>query len=323
MKCKMCEMLYIKANGELPCGSDLGEEILLDRLPIDNGYHKRYFWSRSSKHINIVRDVLNGPIFRNIRGLFLKESFPFKTCKMCALKNGSENLSGETIDSLYAVHLEPSFLCHIDCAACIKPQERKKLKAPPYNFPFSWWQKIVDDLQRAKIRIQWVIFEGRGEPLTNPDTPGMIRYIKNRIDCYSTLTTHGNFRFTDEIIKSGLDQIEVSIDGVDQESYEKYRKGGSFKKALRFISDLAGRKRTLQAAKPLVWWKYILFEWNDSDDQIRKAYQLSQDIGVNLEFVLTHTEGRSRWFTIENFESKIRELAPGAGTQRMPCLIGK
>lgn len=323
MKCRMCEMLYIKANGELPCGSDKGEDIVLDRLPLDNGYRRRYFWPWGSQQTDIVRDVLNGPVFRDLRRSFLENKFPFETCIICPLLEEGGYLSGEEVTSLYAIHLEPSFLCHIDCAACIDPRKRKELKLPPYNFPLSWWQKIIDDLRRAKIRIQWAIFEGRGEPLMNPDTPKMIRYLKERINCYSTLTTHGNFKCSDAIIKSGLDQIEVAVDGVDQKSYEKYRKGGSFEKALKFVSDLIKRKRLLRASKPLVWWKYILFEWNDSDDQIRQAYQLSQKVGVNLEFILTNTEGKSRRFTTENFESKIAELAPGVGTQRMPCLVGK
>lgn len=322
MKCRMCEMLYIKANGELPCGSDKGEDILLGKLPLNNGYRRSYFWRRG-KAMNIVRDVLNGPVFRNIRHSFLEDGFPFEMCPICPLLEKEGKPSGEAVTSLYAVHLEPSFLCHIDCAACISPRQRKELKSPPYNFPFLWWKKIVDDLRRADIQIQWAIFEGRGEPLMNPETPKMVRYLKDRIDCYLTLTTHGNFKCTDAIVKSGLDQIEVSIDGVDQKSYEKYRKGGSFEKALRFVCDLIERKRLLKVSKPLVWWKYILFEWNDSDEQIRKAYELSQRIGVNLEFVLTDTLGRSQRFTTRNFESKIGGLAPGAGTQRMPCLVEK
>jgi len=323
MKCRICEMLYIKANGELPCGSDHGEDIILSRLPVHKGCPGRYDWLWGQRRLNIVSDVLNGPTFVEIRRSFLRQRFPFGTCAICSLLQKEEELSSETVSSLYAIHLEPSFLCHIDCAACISPKRRKELKAPPYNFPFSWWQKIVDDLQRADIRVQWAIFEGRGEPLMNPDTPRMIRYIKDRIDCYSTLTTHGNFGFTDEIIESGLDQIEVSIDGADEESYKKYRKGGSFEKAVKFVSDLVVRKRLLRASKPLVWWKYILFEWNDSDDQIRKAHELSKDIGTNLEFILTNTEGKSKRFTTKNFESRIQELAPGVGMQRMPGLVGK
>lgn len=323
MKCRMCEMLYVKANGELPCGSDKGEDILLGKLPLGDSRGTSRFWQRSRNKINIVRDVLNGPIFRRIRRSFLENQFPFDTCAICPLLETEGNLLGEVVESLYAIHLEPSFLCHVDCAACINPRERKKLKSPPYNLPFNWWQRIVDDLAGDNIQIQWAIFEGRGEPLMNPDTPKMIRYLKDRIDCYSTLTTHGNFRCTDAIIKCHLDQIEVSIDGADQESYEKYRKGGSFEKALRFVWDLTERKRRLGASKPLVWWKYILFEWNDSDDQIRQAYKLSQKIGVNLEFVLTDTVGKSQRFTTRNFESKIGGLAPGAGTQRMPCLVEK
>jgi hypothetical protein len=41
-------------------------------------------------------------------------------------------------------------------------------------------------------------------------------------------------------------------------------------------------------------WQYILFEWNDSDEELAEARRRAADIGVPLKWVLTHTEGASK-----------------------------
>jgi hypothetical protein len=43
-----------------------------------------------------------------------------------------------------------------------------------------------------------------------------------------------------------------------------------------------------------IWWQYILFEWNDSDAEIAEARAIAAEIGVPIEWVVTHTEGASR-----------------------------
>jgi hypothetical protein len=48
-------------------------------------------------------------------------------------------------------------------------------------------------------------------------------------------------------------------------------------------------------------WKYILFEHNDSDEEIRRAQEYAQELNVTaLLFVHTHSRGKSKRFTLEN-----------------------
>ena len=44
-------------------------------------------------------------------------------------------------------------------------------------------------------------------------------------------------------------------------------------------------------------WQYILFEWNDSDDELAEARRRAADIGVPLKWVCTHSEGASKRYT--------------------------
>ena len=150
--------------------------------------------------------------------------------------------------------------------------------------------------------------------------------------------TSGNVKFNPGMLE--LDYIIVSVDGARQESYEQYRVGGKFEMSIDFMRELlaarrafsnrfskrrfrellalpderirhyfklprrllryAIRKRPHAPLLPVVQWKYILFEHNDSDEEITLAQRMAGELGVDeMQFVLSHTSNRSRRFTTE------------------------
>ena len=102
-----------------------------------------------------------------------------------------------------------------------------------------------------------------------------------------------------------MDRIIFSIDGATQESYGKYRVGGSFNKAFGKMKRLVETSRAAgtwqkdvndQAGHLQVIWQYILFEWNDTDEEIKLARQLAQNIDVPIQWVITSGYGASKRF---------------------------
>jgi hypothetical protein len=95
-----------------------------------------------------------------------------------------------------------------------------------------------------------------------------------------------------------VEEILVAIDGAYQESYEKYRVKGDISKAFQFMKD------AIKFQKPnggLVVWKYVLFETNDSDEELLEAQRLADQFGVSrLWFVHSHTTNRSKRYTYQN-----------------------
>src|SRR6185369_4748124 len=94
-----------------------------------------------------------------------------------------------------------------------------------------------------------------GEPTLHKNLPEMIKRTKKYTKV--NLATHGLF-VTEENVKdlAEADDISVSIDGADQETYEKYRIGGKFDKAiegLKLLKKYAGNK---------VMWTYVVFKEN-------------------------------------------------------------
>jgi MoaA/NifB/PqqE/SkfB family radical SAM enzyme len=114
-----------------------------------------------------------------------------------------------------------------------------------------------------------------GEPTMHPKLGEMIKRVKQ----FSTidLATHGMFiteKMAEEIAL--CDTISVSIDGIGQDVYEKYRVRGDYDKAMR------GMKLLAKAAPGRVNWTWVLFSFNEH--QIDEARKIASEIGVNVGF---------------------------------------
>ena len=70
------------------------------------------------------------------------------------------------------------------------------------------------------------------------------------------------------LVHSGIDEVTFSIDGATPESYAKYRQRGRFDVAIANLRAMADEKRRSGRDLPFLNWRYILFKWNDSDEEM-------------------------------------------------------
>lgn len=302
----MCDSLYVKANGEMPCWDDVGESRILRKLELPRlvkGEERQLFSDSELIHI---------------RRSFMNHKVPYADlCRFCAVRNHGPSSLAINPRSLRILHIEPSYLCHLSCPQCIPAASRKGMTAPPYNMPVAAYEALLRQLLDEGVRqIGIVHFEGRGDPLVNPQLDKMIRLTRELYPSAETMiTTHGSYPFKPWLVESGLDRLRVSIDGAFPENYEKYRVGGNLDTILKFLASLRDERRQ-RGSSLKVYWKYILFEWNDSNEEIRHAAKLAAQLDVFLVFVLTHSPGRSQRFSSQNkLEEALRRLAPEAGTE--------
>ena len=148
---------------------------------------------------------------------------------------------------------------------------------------FETFCRVLDELGP---HIRYLNFYDYGETFLHRQAADMIRYAKS-VNANITVicSTNGHFFRTPEqqreIIETGVDEIIFSVDGASQEVYEKYRVGGRLDVVLNAMAELAKMKRELGREKPSIMWRYILFDWNDSDEEMARARELARDIGVD------------------------------------------
>jgi hypothetical protein len=82
-------------------------------------------------------------------------------------------------------------------------------------------------------------------------------------------------------VHSGIDEVTFSNDGSSQEAYGQYRQRGKLEVALANLRAMADEKRRSGRDLPFLNWRYILFKWNDSDEEMQRARALAGDIGVD------------------------------------------
>jgi hypothetical protein len=169
--------------------------------------------------------------------------------------------------------------------------------------PLELFEALLRSLHSESFTVEEFEYCGRGEPLTHKqfrEFPRLVRqfFPKSR----QRVITSGNFDYSRCLGDTAMEEIVVSCDGFYQSNYEKYRIGGNVTKVLQFLSDIP---KEVDGQRQLIIWKYILFEFNDSDHEIRDAQNKAAELDVDILFVFTHSRFRSKRFTLEN-----RELLP-------------
>jgi len=125
-----------------------------------------------------------------------------------------------------------------------------------------------------------------GEPLLNKNLLPMIsllneRGIRTHLDSNLTLRDFDDAE-AEAIVRSGLSSLFASIDGITQESYEKYRVDGSLKRALANLRQLVAAKKRLGSQSPGLIWDFYLNRYNEHE--IEDARTLAAQIGVDIWF---------------------------------------
>lgn len=303
MRCAALDSFYLKANGEVCCWCSPGEHHPFLRLDAER-----------VARTDIVEEVLNGRAFRLMRRRMAEDELPFGFCESCChldregdypsadIDRGAWTLSGR----LRCLQVEPSFLCNVDCPLCVPLRERKSAKPPPYHLDPAVWRKVVDDLAAHRFSVETVYYSGRGEPLLHPDFPALVRYAKDRLGGFHWLDTNGNFRFRPDLVGCGLDEVHIAFDGVTQEAYERYRRGGRLERVLRFARDFASARNAAGLQSPRLVWKMVLFEWNSSNEELERAFELAAEAG--LDEVLLHDTDTPGGVSYRNDGRRVREI---------------
>jgi len=172
--------------------------------------------------------------------------------------------------------IEPTNICNLKCPLC--PTGAGLIKRVKGFLNFDNFKKVIDEVYPYIYHLRlW----NWGEPLLNKDIFNMISYAKKK-NLFVNLSTNSNFLNKDiskKILKSGLDELIISLDGASEGTYKKYRKGGDFHMVIESIKFLIDEKRKLKYKSPYIKLQFIIMKSNEHE--IEKIKNLSQKMGVD------------------------------------------
>ena len=175
-----------------------------------------------------------------------------------------------------SISIEPTNICNLNCPEC--PTGTDTLTRKKGSINMQLYKQIIDD---SKKYLYNVILYFQGEPFLSKDIFEQIKYAKQN-KLYTIISTNAHYlnkENCDNIINSGLDRLLISLDGTNQETYEKYRVGGDYNKVTEGVKTLIETKKTTNSSFPFVILQFLVFKHNQH--QIEEIKQVGKELGVD------------------------------------------
>lgn len=172
-----------------------------------------------------------------------------------------------------AAIIEPTSFCNLHCPAC--PTGLRLDLRPSTSIKEDLFKAAIDEIGDYVFQLYMYNW---GEPLLHKQTPELIHYAKQK-EIAITLSTNLSIKLTDDyierLVRSGLDTIIVSLDGVTDETYTKYRRNGNLALVRENVMRIHEAKQRLGSQTPDVVWQFLVFRHNEHEiDEARAQYKL-------------------------------------------------
>lgn len=175
----------------------------------------------------------------------------------------------------YILFLDPCNVCNLRCPLCATGMD--KLGRPQGMMTLDcfkrWLEPHVPYLFEVNCH-NW------GESLINEDIFDMIAHAQSRnvgTNMSSNLVIAYDHHL-DGLIDAGLEHLTVSVDGADEESYQKYRVRGKFDRVIANMAKLVEKKKR-KGKGPFIEWQYIVMRHNE--DKVEEAERIAARIGID------------------------------------------
>jgi len=171
------------------------------------------------------------------------------------------------------VKFNSGYVCNLRCPLC--PTGRRVGK--------NCHELTLDDVRFLLSRVgdfRYVSLFGWGETFLNRDAFEIISLLKSKgkgVDVDSNLCIRKE-EILEQIETCEIDLLSVSLDGVDQESYEQYRHGGSFD----VVFENLKRMKSAPKGPKRIEWQYLVSKKNV--EHVDEAKELARELGVDIRF---------------------------------------
>ena len=149
------------------------------------------------------------------------------------------------------IRIEPSSACNLNCIHC----PTGTINMHRGLMTEGIFTTILNNIKPYLSKIEVVVLYHGGEPLLNQNFEKMVLELKRITKAKIKTVTNGmllNTKRIEGIINAGLDEIEISLDGLDPEENNYIRKGCDFDKVSKNVHLLIEMKRIKKSKLPVI-----------------------------------------------------------------------
>ncbi len=205
--------------------------------------------------------------FRRIWNLFLlKSSYNISRFFKKSIHFGSP----------FSLSIEPTTACNLGCPEC--PSGLKQFTRPTGKLDLELHKEMLNQVKKSVFYINYYF---QGEPFLHPQFLDLIQEAK-KARIYTATSTNAHFiskEKANEIVKSGLDRLIISIDGLTQETYEQYRVHGLLEKVIEGSKHLVEAKEQLNSKTPHLIFQFLAVKPNEHE--IPAVFSLAKELGID------------------------------------------
>ena len=234
-----------------------------------------------------IADVWTGPVISDLRHDLNAGGAAF--CGDCPLKlplgadEPSPQRPVQPSPMPTRLYVECTAACNLSCAqACCAPETGITRTRQAGMLDVALFERALEESGPSLGRID---FFNYGEAFLHKKAIEMCERVKSRFPHIYLYTSTNGLAFNADqarrLVRSGIDEVTFSLDGATQKTYVQYRRRGDLDRALANLRAMTDEKRRASLDVPFINWRYILFTWNDSDEEMDHARELAREIGVD------------------------------------------
>jgi radical SAM protein with 4Fe4S-binding SPASM domain len=171
------------------------------------------------------------------------------------------------------ITIEPTNICNLGCPVC--ETGNGELGRPDRQMTLTEFRTIIGKIGAHTNTLKFYFM---GEPFLNSSSYEMIRVAKESGIPWVTTCTNGEVVDPEQLVMSGVDEVNFQIGGMSQETHQIYRINGNLERVMNNLRETIDLRRKNRTRLHIVCGM-ILMRHNESEVKIFR--QIMDKIGVD------------------------------------------
>ena len=220
---------------------------------------------------------------RHAYGDYQAKLFALKLGNYAVAKYHFVNRHAKVVSRPVTLMHDPSNACQLQCPACVhtdNAEYKKDMLWPAATMKVAAFDRALRGIGPFAFN---VVYYNYGEPLLNKDLPELLR-ISNGYGLSSCFSTNLSLKFdVERFVAAAPEHVILSIDGVSQATYGRYRKRGNLALVLENVKALVAAKKKLGKNRPFLSCGACSAAFEHNVHEVEQAMELSAQMGVDRD----------------------------------------